>query len=223
MSAIVLAGVVPSNVLNEIRTRLASGSFISGKLSAVGRAAAIKNNLLLTPGSPAALDATDLLARALQASPAFQAAAWPDAMLRPQLCRYEVGMTYGDHVDAAIMGQPPESIRCDVAITVCLNDGSEYDGGELVIDSVGLSRPWKGRAGDAIVYPADTVHRVTPVTRGVREVAVSWIQSLVREADRRRILFDLRHALDALDASAPPPPETEAIRRSYFNLIRMWA
>ena len=129
MSAIVLAGVVPSNVLNEIRTRLASGSFISGKLSAVGRAAAIKNNLLLTPGSPAALDATDLLARTLQASPAFQAAAWPDAMLRPQLCRYEVGMTYGDHVDAAIMGQPPESIRCDVAITVCLNDGSEYDGG----------------------------------------------------------------------------------------------
>jgi PKHD-type hydroxylase len=223
VSAIVLAGVVPSNVLDEIRTRLASGSFISGKLSAVGRAAAIKNNLLLTPGSPAALDATDLLARALQASPAFQAAAWPDAMLRPQLCRYEVGMTYGDHVDAAIMGQPPESIRCDVAITVCLNDGSEYDGGELVIDSVGLSRSWKGRAGDAIVYPADTVHRVTPVTRGVREVAVSWIQSLVREADRRRILFDLRHALDALDASAPPPPETEAIRRSYFNLIRMWA
>lgn len=223
MSAIVLPGVVPPNVLSEIRARLASGSFISGKLSAVGGAAAIKNNLLLAPGSPAAVEATDLLARALQASPAFQVAAWPDAMLRPQLCRYEVGMTYGDHVDAAVMGQPPESIRCDVAITVCLNDGADYDGGELIIDTVGLPRSWKGRAGDAIVYPADTVHRVRPVTRGVREVAVSWIQSLVREPERRRILFDLRHALDALDASASPPPETEAVRRSYFNLIRMWA
>ncbi|HVY38275.1 MAG TPA: Fe2+-dependent dioxygenase [Polyangia bacterium] len=223
MSAIVLAGVIPPDVLGEVRARLATGSFVSGKLSAVGRAVAIKDNLLLAPASPAAVEATDLLARALQASPAFQVAAWPDAMLRPQLCRYEVGMTYGDHVDAAVMGQPPESIRCDVAITVCLNDGSEYDGGELIIDSVGLPRSWKGRAGDAIVYPADTVHRVTPVTRGVREVAVSWIQSLVREPERRRILFDLRHALDGLDGASPPPPETEAIRRSYFNLIRMWA
>src|SRR5439155_17185336 len=126
----------------------------------------LKNNLLLAPDSARALEAADLLAAALQASPAFQLAAWPDAMLRPQLCRYEVGMTYGDHVDAAIMGQPPESIRCDIALTVCLNDSSEYDGGELIIDSVGLPQSWKGHAGDAILYPADTVHRVTPVTRG---------------------------------------------------------
>ena len=203
--------------------RMAAGPFISGKLSAVGKASALKNNLLLAPDSPAAVEATDLVAGALQASPLFQVAAWPDAMLRPQLCRYEVGMTYGDHIDAAIMGQPPESIRCDIALTVCLNDGAEYDGGELIMDSVGLPQTWKGRAGDAIVYPADTVHRVAPVTRGVREVAVSWIQSLVRQPERRRILFDLRHALNALEAAAAPPPETEVIRRSYFNLIRMWA
>lgn len=222
MSAIVLSSVIPPDVLARIRARMASGPFIPGKLSAVGEASALKHNLLLSLGSPGAAEATELLAGALQASAAFQAAAWPDAMLRPQLCRYEVGMTYGDHVDAAIMGQPPESIRCDVAVTVCLNDGSEYDGGELIIDSVGLPHSWKGRAGDAIVYPADTVHRVTPVTRGVREVAVSWLQSLVREPQRRRILFDLRRALDTLEASPSPPPETDAIRRSYFNLIRMW-
>ena len=223
MSAIVLAGIIPANVLTQIRTRLAAGKFISGKLSAVGKASAIKDNLLLSPDSPGAGEIAELLAGALQTNAAFQTATWPDAMLRPLICRYDVGMTYGDHVDAAIMGESPDQIRCDIAITICLNDASDYDGGELVIDSAGVPRSWKGRAGDAIVYPADTLHRVSPVTRGARDVAVSWIQSMVREPERRRILFDLRAALDAFDASAAPPAETEALRRSYFNLIRMWA
>ena len=78
-------------------------------------------------------------------------------MLRPLICRYAVGMTYGDHVDAAIMGEAPEHLRCDIAITICLNDAADYDGGELVIDTAGVPRSWKGRAGDAIVYPADTL------------------------------------------------------------------
>lgn len=223
MSAIVLAGIIPADVLTQIRTRVAAGKFISGKLSAVGKAAAIKDNLVLSPDSPGGDEIIELLAGALQASPAFQTATWPDAMVRPLICRYGVGMTYGDHVDGAIMGEAPEHIRCDVAITICLNDASDYDGGELVIDSAGVPRSWKGRAGDAIVYPADTLHRVEPVTRGARDVAVSWIQSMVREPERRRILFDLRAVLDALDASSAPPPEAEALRRSYFNLIRMWA
>jgi PKHD-type hydroxylase len=223
VSAIVIAGVVPANVLTQIRTRLAAGQFISGKLSAVGRAVAIKDNLLLVPNSPAAAEATELLAGALRSSSAFQVAAWPEAMIGPLFCRYEVGMHYGDHVDGAIMGEAPEQIRCDVAMTICLNDASDYDGGELIIDAAGVPSTWKGKAGDAIVYPADTLHRVSPVTRGARDVAVAWMQSMVREPDRRRILFDLRSALDALDGAPTPPPETEALRRSYFNLIRMWA
>jgi PKHD-type hydroxylase len=144
-------------------------------------------------------------------------------MLRPLICRYEVGMHYGDHVDGAVMGEGETQIRCDIALTICLSDASDYDGGELVIDSAGVPSPWKGRAGDVVVYPAGTLHRVAPVTRGVRDVAVSWIQSMVREPERRRILFDLRTALDALDRSSAPPPEAEALRRSYFNLIRLWA
>jgi len=223
VSAIVLSGVVPADVIRQVRARMAAGPFISGKLSAVGRAATIKNNLLLSPESPVAIECTELLARALQSTAAFQAAAWPDAMLRPLICRYETGMSYGDHVDAAIMGEPPAQLRCDVSLTICINDGDDYDGGELIIDSAGVARSWKGQAGDVILYPSDTLHRVTPVTRGVRDVAVSWIQSMVREPERRRILFDLRTALDALDTQSAPPPETEALRRSYFNLIRMWA
>ena len=223
MSAIVLSGAVPANVLGQIRSRMAAGEFVSGKASAIGRAVAIKDNLVMVPDSLAATEIVALLTGALQASVPFQTATWPDAMLRPLLCRYDVGMHYGDHVDAAIMGEGDAQIRCDIAVTVCLNDASDYEGGELVIDSAGVPRPWKGRAGDAIVYPADTLHRVAPVTRGVRDVAVSWIQSMVREPERRRILFDLRTALDALDRSPARPPETEALRRSYFNLIRLWA
>ena len=223
MSAIVLAGIIPANVLSQIRTRLAAGKFISGKLSAVGRAVAIKDNLLLAPDSPGAAEIIEMIAGSLQSNPAFQTATWPDAMLRPLICRYANGGHYGDHVDAAIMGEVSEQIRCDIAMTICLNDASDYDGGELVIDTAGVPRSWKGNAGDAIVYPADTVHRVSPVTRGARDVAVSWIQSMVREPERRRILFDLRSTLDALDASPSPPPEAEALRRSFFNLIRMWA
>jgi PKHD-type hydroxylase len=223
MSAIVLPAIIPADVLMQIRARLAAGKFISGKLSAVGKAVALKDNLVLSPETPGANEVVDMLARVLQSNPTFQTATWPDAMLRPMICRYTGGGHYGDHVDAAIMGEAPEHIRCDVAITICLNDASDYDGGELLIDTAGVPRSWKGRAGDAIVYPADTLHRVTPVTRGARDVAISWIQSMVREPARRRILFDLRSALDALDASAAPPPETEALRRSYFNLIRMWA
>jgi PKHD-type hydroxylase len=231
MSAIVIANVVAPEVVAQIRATMAGGPFISGKATAVDGAAAIKENLLLAPDSPACARALDLLAGALEAHSGFQTAAWPEAMLRPHFCRYEVGMGYGNHVDAALMGEPASSslIRCDVAVTVCLNDAEEYDGGELIIDPAGVPTSWKGSAGDAIVYSADTLHRVAQVTRGVRVVAVSWIQSMVREPERRRILHDLRSVLDALDqaaAGAAPLAQAspvETLRRSYLNLIRMWA
>jgi PKHD-type hydroxylase len=228
MSAIVIANAVAPDVAAQIRATMDSGPFISGNATAVGGAAGIKESLLLAPDSAACARALDLLAGALEAHSGFQTAAWPEAMLRPHFCRYAVGMGYGDHVDAAIMGEAASLIRCDVAVTVCLNDREEYDGGELIIDAAGVPTAWKGRAGDAIVYSANTLHRVVPVTRGVRVVAVSWIQSMVREPERRRLLYDLRSVLDAFDqttaSSLPAPsPSVETLRRSYLNLIRMWA
>lgn len=223
MSAIVIAGAVPPDVVARIRALMERGPLISGKTTAVGRAQSIKENLILAPDSSGSAQAVELLVGALKAIPAFQAAAWPEAMLRPLFCRYGVGMKYGDHVDGAIMGDATEQVRCDVAMTVCLSDAAEYEGGELVMDAAGVPRGWRGKAGDVIVYPADTLHRVTEVTSGTRDVAISWIQSMVRDGARRRILFDLKAALDAFDALPTPPAEAEAIRRSYFNLIRMWA
>jgi PKHD-type hydroxylase len=223
VSAIVIEGAVSAEVLAQIRSAIAGGPFVSGKQTAVGGAADIKDNLQLALDSPAAAIASELLAGALQSSDPFQAATWADASLTPLFCRYEPGMKYGDHIDGAIMGEAPMLIRCDIAVTVCISDGSSYEGGELVIDAAGASRGWKGNAGDAIVYPADTLHRVNAVKSGVRDVAVFWIQSMIRDAGRRRILFDLKSALDVLDQSRQPAPHVDALRRSYFNLIRMWA
>jgi PKHD-type hydroxylase len=222
VSAIVLAGVVPLEIVTQIRARISGGRFVSGRETATGGAKSIKHNLQLTGNDPAEGRAVELLVGALQAHPLFQVATWPDAMMRPMFCRYQAGMRYGDHIDGAIMGEPPNLIRCDIAVTVSLSDASEYDGGELVIDTAGLPQAWKGGAGDVIVYAADTLHRVAEVTRGTRDVAVLWIQSLVRDPARRRILFDLRSALDAMDLASTPHPQVDAIRRSYFNLIRMW-
>lgn len=222
MSAIVLARAIPAEILSQIRECTSRGRFSQGRATAIGAAASRKHNLQLSPDDPAEHRAVELLVRALQGHGPFQEATWPDAMMRPLFCRYEPGMRYGDHVDGALLGDPPNLLRCDIAVTVCINDGSEYDGGELVVDSVGIAYGWKGSAGDVIVYPADTSHRVNEVTRGAREVAVLWVQSMVRDAARRRILFDLRSVLDAMDLAPESALHLETIRRTYFNLIRMW-
>ncbi len=214
--------VVPADQLGEIQSAIQSGAFISGKSSAVGTAARAKNNLQLAPQTNEARRATQLLLAALRASTTFQAASYPAAMTTPCFCKYEPGMSYGDHIDSPIMGGTP-MLRCDIAVTVCLGDASSYDGGELVIDVAGVPQRWKGDAGDCLLYPADTLHRVEPVTRGERVVAVFWIQSLIREPGNRRILFDLAEVLEHLDRLGPPGSHIEKLRRSYINLIRLWS
>lgn len=223
MSAIFIEKVIAGEALTLIRETVAGGPFVPGSGTAVGGAARVKDNLQLSPQSPAAATAAQLLVEALNRSAAFQAATWIDAMMTPIFSRYETGMTYGDHIDGAIMGQPPDLVRCDVAVTVCLNDGGAYQGGELVIDAAGVPRRWKGNAGDCLVYPADTLHRVEPVVSGVREVAIIWIQSLVRDVGQRRVLFDLAAVLADLERSGAAAGPIETLRRTYFNLIRMWA
>ena len=205
-----------------IRAITASGSYGPGAVTAVGSAVDVKHNLQLATGSDAANRAAEVLVAALRENGAFFAATWIDAMTTPLFCRYEPGMTYGDHVDAAMMGAPPMQMRCDIAVTVWLVDASTYDGGELLIDTDGVGQPWNGDAGDCLIYPADTLHRVAPVTRGVREVAVFWIQTMVRDEWQRRILFDLTHVIDRLQGAPGSASEAEALRRIYFNLVRRW-
>jgi PKHD-type hydroxylase len=126
-------------------------------------------------------------------------------------------MEYGAHIDSPRM----QDVRCDVAVTVCLSDS--YSGGELVVDVDGASVTWKGSIGDCVVYAADTTHMVTPVGHGVREVAVFWVQSLVRNPAHRRLLFDLRTALDeAQHGTNNTPAHIAKLERIYANLVRYW-
>jgi PKHD-type hydroxylase len=223
----VLGNVVSADRVQAIRQTMAGGTFQPGSSTAVGGAARLKHNLQLAPDSPAAAQASEILVGGLRDSPAFMAATCLEAMTAPLFVRYEPGMAYGDHIDAALMGEPPMQLRCDIAITVALVGPDAYDGGELVIDAGGAAQRWKGAAGDCIVYGADTLHHVDPVTRGAREVAVFWVQTLVRDEWKRRVLYDLRAALEHFDtagaAGAGAAGHVEALRRSYYNLIRRWA
>jgi PKHD-type hydroxylase len=217
---------VSEDQVRLIRAITATGSYGPGSVTAVGPTASIKHNLQLATGSDAANRAAEVLVAALRESGGFFAATWLDAMTAPLFCRYEPGMTYGDHVDAAMMGAPPMQMRCDVAVTVWLTDATAYDGGELITDSDGdAGQSWKGNAGDCLIYGADTIHRVAPVSRGVREVAVFWVQTMIRDEWQRRTLFDLLQILERLQAApgTAAAAEAESLRRIYHNLIRRWA
>jgi PKHD-type hydroxylase len=141
----------------------------------------------------------------------------------PLYARYRPGMTYGEHLDDPIMGTGGVLYRSDVAVTVFLSGPEEYDGGELVIRTAAGEQKVKGVAGDAVLYPASTIHHVSPVTRGERLVAVTWVQSLVRDPARRELLYGLNLAREKLLQGAPEAEETAQVNAAYLNLIRMWS
>jgi PKHD-type hydroxylase len=223
MVAICLPRVIRDTTLAEIRALMDQGPFLPGCQTETGTAGLLKYDLELDPTSEAAARAVNVLVAELRASSAFQAATWTEAMSTPSFCRYETGMSYREHTDGPLLGDPPMQLRCDLAVTICLDDGAAYDGGSLVIESSVAPYRWKGEAGDCLIYPAGVQHCVETVNRGARRVAEFWIQSMVRDPTQRRILFDLKEALDELDGMSPAPPHIEALRRSFFNLTRMWA
>jgi PKHD-type hydroxylase len=155
--------------------------------------------------------------------PVYRAGALPLHVATPLYARYRPGMTYGDHLDDPIMGADGVKFRSDIALTVFLNSPQEYDGGELVIRTSAGEQVVKLAAGDAVLYPAGSIHHVSPVTRGERLVAVTWVQSLVRDPARRELLYGLNAAREKLLRDAPEAPETGQVNAAYLNLVRMWS
>jgi PKHD-type hydroxylase len=153
----------------------------------------------------------------------FRSFALPNKVADFIFARYEPGMRYGDHVDDPIMGGQGPKFRTDVSMTVFLNPPDSYDGGELVVRTPFGDKQVKLPAGWAVVYPSASVHRVAEVTRGERLVALTWIQSFVRDAARRELLFELDQAREHLLRTAPDSDHTKYVDRSYANLLRMWA
>lgn len=214
--------VLSGEQLRRLREIMNGGVFVRGAHTAAGAAAKVKNNLQLPTESDEARGAARYLLEALGVHPLVQLAVQPRTFAQPLFSQYEVGMSYGYHLDSPLLNLGPP-IRSDVSLTVFLNGKDDYDGGELLIDVGSQTVSFKGEAGDCVVYASSRFHRVAEVTRGVRLVAVLWAQSLVRHESEREILFDLGCALQFLLSTGGEGTHTEHLRRSYNNLLRLWA
>lgn len=218
---LVLQNVLEAGDVARVRAGLEGASWIDGRATAGPAARAVKNNLQ-APGADAAIQALETFAEeALRRHPMFGIAARPRRLSRLLFSRYEPGMTYGRHTDDALMGA--DALRTDLAFTLFLSPVSEYDGGELTIDSALGEQAIKLEPGDAILYPAGTIHFVAPVTRGVRLACVGWIQSVVADAGQREVLFDLSVGRTRLVQANAPAEEVLRLDKSISNLLRMWA
>lgn len=206
--------------VNRITSALAQRSFDDGKKTAHGAARAVKNNLQLDRTGPELSGIDELIISALRANEEFQSFAFPKRLMLPIFSRYEPGMEYGTHIDNAVMGgRGGDPVRTDLAITIFLSAPGEYDGGELVIQMPFGEQEIKLDAGEAVVYPATTLHRVAPVTRGVRQVAVTWVQCAVRDEHVRSVLFDLAKAKEKAESHGDADL-LMLLNKSYHNLLR---
>ena len=208
----ILKQVLSVDDLTQIRAMISEGSFIDGRATSVLQS---KNNLQLPMGSEVARAVGAFARERLRTHALFKLAVQPMVVHPPLVSRYCEGMEYPDHVDVALMA----GMRTDVAVTIFLNELESYDGGELVIDSGNGTRRYRLAAGDAIAYPASTVHHVSRVTRGERLCVVTWVQSRVRDPAKRQILFDLGTSSERLVDTACGA----RLSRSYWNLMRLWA
>jgi len=220
---LLVPAVLKADELALARAWLAGAHFVDGRLSAGAAARRVKHNQELEGGAPDLERLNRLVMGNLVRHPVYRAGALPLHAASPLYARYRTGMAYGDHLDDPIMGTDGVTYRSDVAVTVFLNAPEEYDGGELVIRTAAGEQAVKSAAGDAVLYPAGSIHHVNPVTRGERLVAVTWVQSLVRDAARRELLYGLNAAREKLLQSAPGAEETAQVNAAYLNLIRMWS
>lgn len=213
--------LVPEEV-KFILDSLDQADFVDGKTTAGWHAKLVKNNIQLNNKVSYAQDLRELVKTALKRNALFQSAVQPKIIHSMLFSRYEKGMSYGRHIDNALMGNQ-EFWRSDVSFTIFLSSPDTYEGGELVIEGSDDERSYKLEAGAMIVYPSSTLHRVEVVTEGVRLVVVGWVQSLVRDPNEREILFDLDTARRSIFAREGKSIEFDLLSKSYANLLRKWS
>ncbi|MEK0191664.1 MAG: Fe2+-dependent dioxygenase [Oscillatoriales cyanobacterium] len=219
---ICMANILTSEELGLIIDRLKNAEFVDGKLTAGWYAQQVKNNAQLKNDAAPTQELRNLVNQALKRNSLFQIAARPKAIRPIMFSRYQGGMYYGTHIDNAIMGDE-KLMRSDLSLTLFLSDPATYTGGELVIESTQGEQAFKLDAGSMVVYPTTTLHRVEPVTEGERLAAVTWVQSLVRDAHKREILFDLDTVRDTLFQKSGKTAEFDLLSKSIANLLRKWA
>jgi PKHD-type hydroxylase len=208
----------------EFRRRLDGADWTDGRETVGAQGARVKRNEQLPDASPLKAQLSQAMLVALRRNPLFFAAALPARILPPRFNRYAGGGEYGFHVDGAVMSLDEDNrLRSDVSCTVFLNDPDEYEGGQLIISDTYGEHVVAKPAGDAIIYPSSSLHRVAPVTRGARIASFFWVQSLVRDERQRRMLFELDTSIQKLTLDGADQDAVLQLTGVYHNLLRLWS
>lgn len=223
----VIPQVFAMNRVRDLRARLDGATWIDGRVTAGHQSAQAKKNSQIPEDHPAAKEVGEQILQALGGNPLFRSAALPLKVFPPLFNRYAGGQTFGTHVDNSIRthGASGSRIRTDLSCTLFFSDPEEYDGGELVIEDTYGTKGIKLPAGDMILYPATSLHHVTPVTRGARVSSFFWLQSMIRQDAHRAVLFDLDSAIQRIAGKEDPVVQQSAVQLTgvYHNLLRQWA
>jgi PKHD-type hydroxylase len=219
-----IPNVLTADEVAAIRARIDGARWVDGNVTSGHQSAQAKYNEQLPEDAPESRAAGETILAALARSPLFFSAALPRQVYPPLFNRYRGEMRFGNHVDGAmrVHGPTGRRIRTDISATLFLTPAGDYDGGELVIEDTYGTHAVKLGAGDLVIYPATSVHRVTPVTRGARVSSFFWIESMVRDDGRRTLLFDMDMALVQLAMEVHDHPSLIALTGCYHNLLRAW-
>lgn len=212
-------GLLDAATLDYVRTAILGLQFVDGRATAGDAALLVKHNLQAAE-STQKQQLDQILLQRIVAPPMLHMAMFPARFYPLIYSKYGPGMEYGWHLDSPVMGNPP--VRTDIAMTLFLNDPESYEGGALEVQVPGGMSKWKLPAGDAIFYPAGFLHRVEPVTQGERLAVVTWLQSAVRDAQHRQVLWDIKSAHDGLVGQYGHSAETEQILHTFSRLMRLW-
>jgi PKHD-type hydroxylase len=217
--------VLTTEQVAHCRKVLDAADWVDGRVTAGHQSSRVKDNMQLPEESPAARELSQLVQRALESSPLFFSGALPAKVFPPLFNRYRGGQAFGTHVDNAVRQVRGTShrVRTDLSATLFLSAPEEYDGGELLIEDTFGAQSVKLSAGDMVLYPASSLHRVEPVTRGERVASFFWIQSMVRDDGERALLFDLDTAIQRLASESPDHASVVQLTGIYHNLLRRWA
>lgn len=223
---ICVPGVLTKEEVADFRRLMDAAEWEDGRSTAGSQSAMVKRNEQLPPDGQLARHLGERVLKALARNPLFVSAAIPLRIFPPLFNRYGGGHHFGIHVDNAVRGDnlTGTRIRTDLSVTLFLAESEEYDGGELVVEDYYGSHQVKLPAGDLVLYPATSLHMVTPVTRGMRVASFFWLQSMIRDSQARTMIFDLDTAIQGISARlGRDDPETVRLTGIYHNLIRHWA
>ncbi|MEO8780229.1 MAG: Fe2+-dependent dioxygenase [Rhodanobacter sp.] len=217
--------VLSAEHLRQVRIALEAADWTDGRETVGAQGARVKRNQQLPDHAPLRQQLGQQVRAALAQHPLFHAATLPLRILPPRFNRYADGGQYGFHIDGAVMALPDDGgqLRSDISCTLFLNQPEDYDGGELIVSDTYGEHEVKLPAGDLIVYPSSSLHRVAPVTRGARLASFFWVQSLIRDDSQRRLLFELDTSIQSLTRSDADAAVVLQLTGVYHNLLRRWS